>query len=99
MPRKVSFEEREIISVVRACGPAVLGVSGSSNARLRRVPSAKSCSFSLNGAMVAPKIGGRTLWLPQLLAGGEGHLQPLAHLLPLSLQGLSRDTEVTSLLI
>lgn len=42
MPRRVSFEERKVISVLRACGTEVLGEAGSSDARLRGVPSTKS---------------------------------------------------------
>lgn len=59
----------------------------------------ESCSFSLSGDVVAPRIGVRALWLSQQFTGGERYPQPPARLLLLSLHGLSRDPEVTKLLI
>lgn len=96
MPRKVSFEDRKIICVVRACGPEALGEAGNSDARLRGVPSAKSHPPS-------PSTG--LWWLPKLKAepcgslssrqGERGTRNPS----PVFSPGLSGANEVTSLLI
>lgn len=45
MSRKVSFEERKVISVVRASRPEVLWVAGSSSASLRGVSSVGAILF------------------------------------------------------
>jgi len=69
VPRKVSSEEREVISVVRACSPEAPGVAGSGDARLRGVRGAKSHAPS-------PSMG--LWWLPKLEAEPCGSLSRVA---------------------
>lgn len=59
MQRKVSFEERSYLygEGLKCWGRLETAIPSS-----ERFPAPESCSFSPNGAVVAPKMGG--LWLP-----------------------------------
>lgn len=102
--RHLLRQERSLLKKERFCGKhlwaSCAGGSWEQPCQAQRGSQhQESCSVSLNGHVVAPRIGVKALWLPQQLAEGERYPQPPARLLLLSLHGLSRDPEVTKLLI